>query len=444
MPGSILVIDDDRLFCEALGDALAPEGINVVSVHSVSEARALSSKGYGVVVLDNNLEDDSGLVLVPEFERNNHATNIILCTAHPHLDNAVQALRLRLFDYHVKPVDLTSLLAAVRRGLGESNTVAPPTNNRLGAAKLQGHSAAIGELRRMVELAARASAPVLITGPTGTGKTLVARALHEAGSGERPFIHVNCAALPESLVEAELFGAERGAFTGAAQARRGLFEQASGGTLFLDEVAELPLAAQAKVLLALEEGWIRRVGGVHAIHVRVRVVAATNVDVERALESGRMRADLLYRLNVLRLVLPPLAEHLEDLEEIVPHLLRLLPGGDGRTLAAGELQALASYHWPGNTRELRNLLERALVLQPHGDLRPSALLPLPDRVPISTTRVTTKASSQIDVVSLQRHEQDHILTTFRRCGGNRAQTARVLGVSVATLRRKLSRWGVSG
>ena len=432
--GRVLVVDDDALFCDALRDALACEGAEAVTALSVGAARELAAEGFAVAVVDNQLADGDGLSLVPELVRAHPRVKVILCTAHPGLDNAVAALRLGLFDYVAKPVDLPVLLAAVGRALRllaleQLELVEEHRKATDRRPCLVGRSVVTASLRALIARAAGVRAPVLITGETGTGKTLVARSIHAEGAPSRPFVHVNCAALPAGLVESELFGSERGSFTGASQTREGLFELADGGTLFLDEVGELAAPIQAKLLTALEEGWIRRVGGARSRRVEARIIAATNADVEGAVARGALRADLYYRLNVLRLELSPLRQCLEDLPELCAHLLAQLAGGRGATLAEGELAALARYPWPGNTRELRNVLERALVLQGPGPLRPSALLAAPSPPPTNE-------------LSLPDVERRHILATLDRLAGNRARAARALRVSVATLRRKLREYGV--
>jgi DNA-binding NtrC family response regulator len=431
----LLVVDDDALFCDALRDAFALEGVEVVAAREIEAARRLAAEGFAVVVVDNHLADGDGLSLVPDFLRAEPRARVILCTAFPGLDNAVAALRLGLFDYVTKPVDLTALTTAVCDALRDHATppiepVDEPRKLPNERPQIVGRSASAASLRALITRAAFARAPVLITGETGTGKTLVARAIHAEGSASRPFVHVNCAALPEGLVESELFGSERGSFTGASQTREGLFELADGGTLFLDEVGELPAAIQAKLLMALEEGWIRRVGGARARRVNARILAATNADVEGAVASGALRADLYYRLNVVRVDLPPLRACREDLPELCAHLLAQLTAGRGATLAEGELATLTAHAWPGNTRELRNVLERALVLQSPGSLRPSALLS-------AVARRASAEPASLAPVSLAAHERRHVLEAVERSDGNRARAARALGVSVVTLRRKL-------
>lgn len=430
----VLIVDDDPLFGMAITDTLADGTLDVITAQSCAEARKRMADGFSVALVDNQLPDGNGLSLVPELLAADPRGKVIVCTGFAELDNAVAALRLGVHDYIQKPVDLGLLCAAVRRCLrtAELEQLERIERRRRDAgrseSRIVGDGPATAQLRELVARAAQVRAPALITGETGTGKTLLAREIHLQGMPDRPFVHVNCAALPESLVEAELFGAERGAFTGATAAREGLFELADGGTLLLDEIGEVPAPVQAKLLTALDDGMIRKVGAGRPRRVDVRVIAATNADVEAAVKRGTLRADLYYRLNVIRIEVPPLRERREEIPALAAHLLDTIPGGRGAALAPDEAARLTAYPWPGNTRELRNVLERALFLQAPGPLRPSALL--------------YKVAPAAGDLSLPEVERAHILATLERHGGNRAHAARALQVSVATLRRKLREYGV--
>jgi len=442
----VLVIDDDSLFTDTLREVFQREGIEVTACGSCGAARERVGDGFPVVILDNHMPDGDGLDLVPELLAAYPRMKLLVCTAFPQFDNAVAALRLGLHDYLTKPVELRVLVAAVHRCFRtlelERRELLEQYERSAGRieSEVAGSGLAAVELRALITRTAQVRAPVLVTGETGTGKTLVARAIHLAGDPDKPFVHVNCAALPPALVEAELFGSERGSFTGATQTREGLFELADGGTLFLDEVGELPVATQAKLLTVLDDGLFRRVGASRPRRVEVRIVAATNADVEVAVERGTLRADLYYRLNVVRIEVPPLRQRREDIPVLTEHLLRCLTAGRGATLAPGEAEKLAAYAWPGNARELRNVLERALVLQSVGSLRPSDLLrtnraPAPSPAPMHLPREPES------IVSLAEIERRHLLSVLHRVDGNRAHAARALGVSVATLRRKLREYG---
>jgi DNA-binding NtrC family response regulator len=432
---SVLVVDDDELFHLVLADALSGSAVTVVAARTCAEARERMADGFAVAIVDNRMPDGDGLALVPELLAADPRGKVIVCTGFAGFDNAVAALRLGVHDYLEKPVEMAVLRAAVQRCLriAELEQIERVERYRREAGRAEsrivGESAATATLRSLVARAAQVRAPVLVTGETGTGKTLVAREIHLQGTPDRPFVHVNCAALPETLVEAELFGAERGAFTGASQAREGLFELADGGTLLFDEIGEVPAPIQAKLLTVLDDGCVRRVGAGRPRRVDVRVIAATNVDVELAVKRGALRADLYYRLNVIRIEVPPLRGRRGEIPDLAAHLLGNIPGGRSATLAAGEAERLAAYPWPGNTRELRNVLERAVFLQAPEPLRPSALLGLAPATPPGD-------------LSLGEVERAHILATLDRLGGNRAHAARTLDVSVATLRRKLREYGV--
>jgi transcriptional regulator with PAS, ATPase and Fis domain len=314
---------------------------------------------------------------------------------------------------------------------------------RYRSAKDRDEAVLVGRLERVrevVALAAPFDAPVLVTGETGTGKNLVAKSIHFGGPRrEGPFITVNCAALPEQLIEAELFGWERGSFTGAVGAREGVIEMAEGGTLFLDEIGEMPLHLQAKLLALIEEKEAKRLGGRVSRPVDARVVAATNVDLESLVAAGRFRSDLYYRLNVIRVHVPPLRERREDIPALVQSLLGRMAGREGPPpLRPGEQERLTAYGWPGNVRELRNVLERSLVL--HRDpLRPSELIP-PQRTRPPSGRAAP--AQEGEELALSAVEHRHICRVLRLHGGNLSRSARALGISLSTLKRKLGQYGV--
>ncbi len=379
--GSVLVVDDDRLLGLALRDTLGPAGWTVTLVHTVAAAReAVATTAFDVVVLDQQLPDGDGASLCPELLQANEQSKVIFITAFPSYEHAVKALRAGAWDYHSKPFELDELVRSVTRARGTARlermerlcTLQQVAERE--SVRLQGERG-LAEVNRLVEAAGASTAPVLITGETGTGKNRVARALHQASPRrDGPWLALNCAAVPETLMEAELFGWERGSFTGATGAREGLLELAAGGTLLLDEIGDLPPALQSKLLSVLEDHEVRRLGGRTVRRTDVRIVAATNADIDARVRSGQFRADLFYRLNVVRIALPPLRERLADLPAICADLLaRLAPGTPPPVLAEGEARRLMDYPWPGNVRELRNVLERSLIL--HRDvLRPSELL----------------------------------------------------------------------
>lgn len=442
----VTILDDDALFSRAIADRLGEDRFEVRSAGSLVEGRRLAP-GADVLILDNQLPDGQGLSLLSELEAGGWKPKVVLVTANPDFENAVQALRLDIEDYLAKPVELERLRLAVHRCLHTLDRERVERSDRRRPRREQEEVQLVGgqalaEVRQLIEQAAASQLPVLITGETGVGKSLIARAVHHSGKNGGPLIAVNCAGLPESLIEAELFGVEKGAFTGATTSRPGLFELADGGTLFLDEVGELAPALQAKLLGVLDDGEVRRLAGREARRFDVRVVAATNADPEAAVAAGRLRSDLFYRLNVLRIQVPPLRERRQDLAELCTLLLGRIRAEAPLQLAAGELAALAVYPWPGNVRELRNVLERAALLHPAEALRPSALL---DTSPVGTPPAAAPASpthpssSTPDLRPLAEVEQTHIQSMVEHCP-TLSEAAERLGIGVSTLRRKLQRY----
>jgi DNA-binding NtrC family response regulator len=439
----------------------------VIEAGSRSEALAACARGrVDVVLLDQQLPDGLGVEICPDILAHDDRTKIIASTAFPEFSHAVAALRAGAFDYVSKPVDLEQLEHVVSRALKttELETAAEVQQYQCRRARsealLVGGDGGLADVRRLAEIAARAEAPVLVTGETGTGKNVLARYIHFHGpSPDAPFVAVNAGAIPAELVESELFGHERGAFTGAARQRRGVFEMADGGTLFLDEIGNLSLDIQAKLLTVLDERQIRRVGGEASHPVRVRIVAATNADLEAAVRARTFREDLYYRLDVIHVHMPPLRERLQDLPALCRHLVAELGRGRGLHLPEEEIERLGAYPWPGNVRELRNVLERAITLEQGRTLRPSAYLTRRPERPLAPTPAAgpgapaepaaapgtrAEAAAGGELVALAEVERAHVLAVLRRLDGNLARAARVLEVSESTLRRKLQAWGRAG
>ncbi len=442
MPDSqpcVLIVDDDRVFCQAVEDLLSGEGHAVFSAHTGAAALELcAGRRVDLVLLDQKLPDGEGVDFCPRILGLCEQAKIIFITAYPEFSHAVRAMQAGAYDYLAKPCELEELELSVARALrareleraGELRDYRE-AKEREGAV-LIGSGPALTDVRRMVRLAAGNDAPVLLTGETGTGKNVVARTIHYQGRGEGKgaFIAVNCAALPESLIEAELFGHEKGVFTGAGTSRKGLFEMADGGTLFLDEIGEIPLHLQSKLLGVLEEGAVRRIGGSAPRPVNVRIVAATNARLEEAVSRGRFREDLFYRLNVLRIELPPLRSRPEDLPELVAHFLSASVRGNPVRLPEVEMERLVAYAWPGNIRELRNVLERALLLAPGETVYPSALLG-------GAKAPGEPAPTSFEPLPLAEVEKEHIRLSLESFGGNYTRTARALGIALSTLKRKV-------
>lgn len=441
-PKRMLILDDEPFFREVLADVFSGRGFSISLASNLESARTLIRRTpFDIALLDNHLPDGDGLSLVPELVKFGEGVKILLITAFPSYESAVLALKSGIHDYLSKPVEVDEVLLTVERLLHTTELEKVEEVQRFQAhragerALLVGSGARFAETRRLIERAAGADARVFITGETGTGKSLVAKAIHYAsGLAEKPFIGVNCAALPESLIEAELFGVEKGAFTGATATRKGLFELAEGGTLFLDEVAEMPLQLQSKLLGVLEDRTIRRLGSEVERAVSVRIMTATNVDPEKAVESGSFRRDLFYRLNVIRIPLPPLRERLDDLPDLCRHFIASLAPGRSVSVGEEEFERLAGYEFPGNVRELRNLIERSLLLHDGPFIFPSRLV---------YSRPTVSGAFPIESPArLADIERMHILKSFDRNGRNLTATAQALDISLSTLRRKLTEYGM--
>ena len=448
---SILIVDDDRNFCRSIGDYLRSGEAEIHIAHTGKECLALcASNVIDLVLLDQKLPDAEGPDLCASILNFNDQTKIIFTTAFPSFDNAIQAIRRGAFDYLSKPFELGELDLAIKQALRtlDLEKVEQFRNYQSDRQRdenvLVGTSAAIGEIRRLIGLAAPEDAPVLITGETGTGKNVVACSIHYRGPlRHAPFISINCAALPENLIEAELFGYEKGAFTGAAGLKKGMFEMAEGGTIFLDEIGEMPMPLQAKLLGVLDNSAFRRLGGTTTLRARVRVVAATSVDLEKAIPKKRFREDLYYRLGVIKMHLPPLRDRTEDLAALCEFLIQGAAKGRQVTLAGDELDSLMQYNWPGNVRELKNILERALILQHGAEIRPSEFLKSTHAKSVHPTRERKTAPTSGPSITLDEVEKDHILAALQDNAGNFSRAARAVGISLSTLKRRLKKYGIA-
>jgi DNA-binding NtrC family response regulator len=439
---TLLIIDDDRIYCEAVKDFLGREPVEVLVSHTAKDGLATCARQpIDVVLLDQQLPDVEGHTLCPEILKYNEQAKIIFATAFPSFENALIAIRHGAYDYLSKPFEPEALRLSLVRALRtlelerfEQLQDYQRTRESEEAVFIGGEGLA-GSMK-LVELAAGSSSPVLLTGETGTGKTLAAKTIHyRSARSSAPFIGINCAALPESLIEAELFGFEKGAFTGAATARKGLFEMADNGTLFLDEIGEMPPHVQAKLLSVIDDKLVRKIGGASARGVNVRVIAATGIDLGSVIGKS-FRKDLYYRLSVLQIHLPPLRERRGDIPTLCSYLLGTLSGNKGIALPHEELARLMSYDWPGNVRELKNILERAMMLQRGADLRPSLLLDHAAPSPRSQSVALTLPDGD-ELLPLEEMEKRHIQYSLGKLGGNYTRTAKALGVSLSTLKRKL-------
>jgi DNA-binding NtrC family response regulator len=450
----ILVVDDEANLRRLLRLLLEEEGHQVSEATSLAQARdLLDQKALHLVLTDQKLGDGLGLEVLAASRRVDEAIPVIFLSAFANVELAVAAMRQGAFDVISKPFDPQGIKASVTRALAhgallrENRSLKDQAGRQERDRELLGRSRAMLELQGAIDRVAPTNATVLITGETGTGKELVARAIHgRSARAEGPFVALNCAAMPENLLESELFGHEKGAFTGADRARPGLFEAAHEGTLFLDEAGEMPASLQAKLLRVLADGLVMRVGSRTTRQVDVRVVAATHRNLKERIQEGRFREDLYYRLAVVPLQVPPLRERTEDLPLLVDHILRQAARDMGlapHRLSPGALDKLAGYPFPGNVRELRNLLERACILAQGPEIGPGDFPLEGSTLPPKTPRVEAFAEGLPFPVSLpeclDRMEQALVNRALDLSGGVQAEAARNLGISRSDLHYKLKR-----
>lgn len=444
----ILIVDDEAGIRQTLRGILEDEGHSVTAAADAVSGQALmASDGFDLVLLDVWLPDRDGLEILEELREGEFQTPVIVISGHGNIDTAVKAMRIGAHDFLEKPLALNRVVVSVENAL-ERNRLERQVrelSNRLDPERqLIGDSPPMRQLKDELKLAARAESRILITGENGTGKELVARRIHNLSRRRnRAFVEVNCAAIPEELIESELFGHIKGAFTGASENRRGRFEQADGGTLFLDEIADMSLNTQAKVLRVLEEQRFERVGGSEPIEVDVRVLAATNKNLEEdELPAGRFREDLYFRLAVIPLHVPALRERREDIPALIDHFLQRFAAEAGRrpkSVDAQALERLVAYAWPGNVRELRNLSERLMIMAP-GDVVTEGDLPPRVRGADAIAQVGNDYASLKE--ARETFERLYIERRLGAAGGNVSQTARDLGIDRRHLYRKLQAYGI--
>ncbi|MEK7315269.1 MAG: sigma-54 dependent transcriptional regulator [Candidatus Eisenbacteria bacterium] len=441
---TLLLVDDEANIRSSLQGALGREGYQTDVAESLAVARARLREAYDVILLDVRLPDGSGLDLLPEILAGHPETVVIMMSGHATIDAAVRATRLGAFDFLEKPLSLERLLILLRNATASLTLRAELQRLRRDASHpIIGDSPAVRQLLREIEVAGERSARVLIEGENGTGKELVARALHAASPRrDRPFVAVNCAAIPDELIESELFGHERGAFTGATQARRGRFEDAHGGTLFLDEVGDLSPRAQTKLLRVLQEQELTRVGGDRAIKVDVRVIAATNRGLAALVKEGRFREDLYYRLAVVPITVPPLRDRSEDVPLLVEHFatqIARVAGGMPRYFAPAAIDLLRRYPFPGNVRELRNLVERLLIMArgPRiGAEEVAAVLPRADAGAADDPSGAVRLADEV-----REFERSRIERALLADGGSMTKAAARLGLERSHLYKKMKKLG---
>ncbi len=441
----ILIVDDDRATCRFIEELLASPGREFVSAQDPEEAIArVRETPFDLLITDLNLNAArSGLDVLRTFTRERPASPVILISGFGTLETAIDAVRAGAFDFISKPFEIGAVKATVERALRQMPaSPSPDTQAKLGAESgLLGSTAGMLEVYKLIARAADTDAPVLITGESGTGKELAAKAIHLHGPRARqPFVAINCGAIIETLLESELFGHARGAFTGAVSDTKGLFEQAGAGTLFLDEIGEMSPGLQVKLLRVLEENEVRPVGSPRPVKVHARVIAATNAEVEERIAAGRFRQDLYYRLSVIVFKMPSLRERRLDIPVLISHFMERAAARSGRriTLSSDALDALMRYRWPGNVRELENTIERLAIFSPAGLVE---LADLP-------AEIQGAPASQYDALfaglpTLDEVDKRYMLHVLEAAGGSRTRAAEILGIDRRTLYRMAERFGIT-
>ena len=447
LPRRILIVDDDRAMREMLASLFKERGLWVEDAASADAALSRAAEQeFDVVLSDVRMPGLSGVELVGQLRRLRPATPVVLMTAFGSIDSAVDAMRSGAFDYLTKPFEPDAVILAVERALAhralalENEQLRRAVDRSGSLGELIGKSPAMREIFALIKRIAHGRSSVLITGESGTGKEVVARAIHFHGDrSEKAFVPINCTAIPEGLLESELFGHVRGAFTGAHASKRGLFEKADGGTLFLDEIGDMGLVLQGKLLRVLQDREIRAVGGTQSVRVDVRIIAATNRDLEAEIAAGRFREDLFYRLNVIPIHIPPLRERPDDVPALVEAFLRRHADGRRRFFAPEALERLLAHAWRGNARELENVIERALALSDAETLGPEDV-PLPGgATPEKPRGEDFLASAAAHAMTLHELSERYTEQVLHSTGGNKVQAARILGIDRKTLYRRAER-----
>jgi DNA-binding NtrC family response regulator len=445
MKHRILIVEDEEKLRRVVELELRSAGYEVDQAGSAEAALRVCDRA-DLVLTDLRLPGITGLELLARIREQNAQTPVIVMTAFGTVESAVEAMKAGAFDFLPKPFSMDHLTAVVGKALevralrDENRMLREELGRKYQFDNIVGRGTAMQEILGTLERVAPSRATVLLAGESGTGKDLIARAIHHhSPRRERPFVKINCTALPENLMESELFGYEKGAFTGAVAAKPGKFEQADTGTVFLDEIGDVPASIQVKLLRVLQEREFERLGSNKTRHIDVRVIAATNADLRAALEQGTFREDLYYRLNVIPINIPPLRQRKEDIPFLAEHFVRKLAGGPGAGISAEAVELLMSYHWPGNVRELENVIERSLVLS--GGRRLEAA-----DIKLESAGARRPASSDPafppEGMTLDEYEQSIIREALRRVGGNKSQAARLLGLTRNALRYRLAQMGL--
>jgi DNA-binding NtrC family response regulator len=448
----VLIVEDEDNERTGLAEIISSWGYRTETARDGQEGLEKASQwSPSVVITDMKMPRMGGIELLSRLADHAQTMAVIMVTAQGTIDSAVQAMRMGAYDYVTKPIDTNRLRTILQNAsalLGtrvELETARRKLRDSGSLGRLTGSSRKMQEIFRLIEMVSPSTASVLITGASGTGKELVARTIHELSPRrERPFVAINCAAIPETLIESEIFGHEKGAFTGAVERRTGCFELAEGGTILLDEIGEMPVGTQAKLLRVLEDRKLRRLGSKVETSVDVRVLAATNKVPEDAVAQGELRSDLYYRLNVFNIHMPPLREHKEDIPELVQLLLAEMDAKHSRKVAAvseAVLNAFNSYSWPGNIRELRNTIERAIIVCDGGMIETKHLPPGFGHAPLRASANDPDAVRLGVGTTVGEAEKMLILKTLESTSNNKTRAAEILGISLKTLHNKLKEYG---
>lgn len=440
----ILIVDDEKNIRRSMEMILTSEGHTVYTAGSASEGiKTADTNLPDLIFLDVMLPDKSGLDLLPEIKRAHPQIEVIMISGHANLSMAVQATKIGAYDFMEKPLQKDRILLAIKHLLEKRDLQSQfqkLREQKLDEYRMIGDSPAVEKIREQISLVAPTNSKVLILGESGTGKELIAWGIHQASPRKNePFIKMNCAAIPEELTESELFGSEKGAFTGATETRDGKFLQADKGTLFLDEIADMSLKVQTKVLRVLQDGQFERVGGKSTLAVDVRVIAATNRDLEEMVKQGQFREDLYYRLNVFPITAPPLRERQEDIPLLLNYFIKKYCFENNRRLvelANDARNILKGYPWPGNIRELKNLVERLLILNPGAKIIASDLPPNLNQPDLNIPSIKPGTKSLREVRDMA--EREYVLQTLKSCNGNVSKAARILGLERTNLHKKMN------
>lgn len=449
MQKTILIVDDEKSICKSLGSILVDEGYEILTAGSGEEAmKVIEEDPPQLVILDIWLPGIDGIETLKVIKSRYPQIRVIMISGHGTIETAVKATKLGAFDFFVKPLSMEKIILIVNHvfeliHLEEENQLLKQKISH--DYELTGNSTPILELKEMISIVAPTNAWILIMGENGTGKELVARSIHrQSKKAYKPFVEVNCAAIPEDLIESELFGHEKGAFTGATEKKRGKFDLAHEGTLFLDEVADMSLKAQAKILRILQEKKFERVGGNTLIPTDVRVLAATNKDLEQEMEEGRFRQDLYYRLNVIPLRIPALRERKEDIPVLVNWFLKevtLKEHEEEKTITDDALAKLMEHDWPGNVRELKNFIERLVIMVPHNVISAKDIPLLTENNKKTDGSVPLLAADSFRTAKMD-FEKKYIIKKLQEFEGNISKTSEAIGIERSNLHRKIKRYGL--